>query len=150
MSVSNALLNTRTKRTITADTVTQVLAQIVEANPDHVDPRASDGLMPRYVHRGKPNCLVATVLDRLGFSLGVLRALDEEYPTGELRHAGVQVDKSRHPALRRIDPKARALLSYLQRQQDRGWAWGRIVRNALTPARFFNRFDKAERPWLYD
>ncbi len=150
MSVSTALLNTRTTKKITTETVTRVLAQIVEADPDHVDPRTSDGLMPRYVHRGRPNCLVATVLSRLGFSLGVLRALDEEYPTGELRHAGVQVATSRHPALRRIDPAARALLAHLQRQQDRGWAWGRIVRDALTPARFFAGRDRRERPWLYE
>lgn len=136
------------QKKIPVSRVVEVLEEIAAAEPDRVDPRAEDGLLPRYLDKGQPNCLVAKALSRLGFSRGVLRALDREHPTGELVDAGVQVAESRHPALRKLDPTARALLQYVQQQQDRGLAWGRVTREALTPSRWFTRRDRERKPWL--
>ena len=136
-------------RKIGVSQVRAVLEDIAIEHPDRVDRRATDGLPARYAARGGPNCLVAMVLDRLGFSVGILKALDAEHPTGELfRAGGVQVAESRHPALKRIDPTARALLQYVQNQQDRGQRWGRIVRDAFSSNRFFERWERERKPWL--
>ncbi len=135
---------------ITAAHVVAVLEDLAQAEPDRVDPRAEAGLLPRYLHRGQPNCLVARVLVRLGYPTTLLRALDREFPTGELVHGGVEISSSRHPALRRLDDNAKALLQYVQRKQDRGWAWRKIIKEAITPTRWYaRRFEKVDKPWLY-
>lgn len=127
--------------------VREALRAVVDEHPDRRDPRALDGLPARYIHRGRPNCLVAMVLTRLGYSDGVLRALDQEHPTGELVHAGVCVAESRHPALKKIDPVARQLLRFVQDAQDRGQRWDRIVADALTPSPW-KVWDRRAKPWL--
>ena len=139
----------KTRRRITVTAVREVLEEIARDYPWRQDRRVTDERPVRYVDFGQPSCLVAHVLIRLGYSVGVLRALDAEHRTGELfRAGGVKVAESRHPALRRIDPTARRLLQYVQDQQDRGEAWGRIVAAAFRPSRFFPRLDRERRPWL--
>ncbi len=140
-------LRNRRRRIDVADVMT-ALETVVAEDPNHVDRRAKDGLPARYVDRGAPNCLVARVLAELGFSLGVLRSLDQEHPTGDLFHVGVRVQDSRHAALRKIDPLAMRLLAFVQTAQDRGEKWGAIARNAVTPDRWFPKRDRERKPWL--
>lgn len=148
MSTSTAV-RTKNKK-ITVEDVRVVLEDIARAEPGHRDRRIVDGLTARYLDQGKPNCFVAKALTRLGFSVGVLRALDAKLPIGELKHAGVRVDEADHPALRRIHPSALALLAYVQRQQDGGLAWGKIVKDAFSfDPWLLPRWNRARRPWLY-
>ncbi len=144
---------TTTRKSITRVTVEEVrelLELIASSDPKHVDESHHDGDLPRYVVDDRPDCLVARVLAELNFSVAVLRQLDNEHPTGELVRAGARVAESRNPALRRIEPAARALLQYVQDRQDRGVAWGKAVRAALTRRIFhLERFDRERRPWLY-
>lgn len=148
--MSTAVLGRRSiQRKITVALVRAVLEDIAARYPGRVDRRASDEVPARYVEADRPSCLVAVVLDRLGFSIGVLKTLDVEHAVGELCTAGVRVAESRHPALRRIDPAARALLQWVQDQQDAGREWGAIVSKAFGPSRWFARRDRDRRPWLY-
>lgn len=136
-------------RKITVEQVRTALERIAATYPNRRDRRA--GVLPaRYIDRGRPNCLAALALQRLGFSMGVLRALDREHPTGDIVHAGVRVNESRHPALRRVDQRALALLDYIQRRQDNGHTWGEVISEALTPTRLLpDRFARRRKPWLY-
>lgn len=146
--MSTAATTTRPGR-VTVALLHEHLAQIVAQDPGRVDERPELELPPRYVTNGEPACLVARLLTRLGYSLGILRDLDREYARGELRNAGVRIAESRHPALRRLDPDARALLEYLQRGQDAGLSWGTIAHKAFAPCRFGRGVDQRKRPWLY-
>lgn len=138
------------KSKIGVDLVRAAMNEIVVTAPTHVDHRATDGLPARYVEHGQPVCLVAKILVRLGYSVAVLKELDREYPMGEIIHAGVQIGRSRHPALRKLSPEALALLQFLQDQQDRGLSWGRIAVKAFqSKGMMLAKFDKRERPWLY-
>ncbi len=136
---------------ITALAVRAALEQVAAAAPTHVDQRAADDLPARYVTGGQANCLVARVLERLGYSLGVLKALDNEHPVGELSAPGVRVAESRHPALKKIDADAKVLLQWVQDKQDAGQTWGRIVEQAFRPKGVFEfeSWDRRRRPWLY-
>lgn len=135
-------------RRINVNDVRQVLEQIVAEDPARRDERVENGLPGRYVAGGKPNCLVAIVLTRLGFRDTILKALDEEYALGEISPR-VRVTESRHPALRKIAPTALYLLQYVQDAQDRGEAWGRIVRDAFSrPYLPFAR-TRRRKPWLF-
>lgn len=137
-------------RRIDVPLVRIVLEQIAAEEPEHRDGRITDGLCARYIHQGQPNCFVARVLDRLGFSIGVLKALDAKLPIGEMVHTGVRIEESDHPALRRLTPNARQLLAFVQRQQDRGWAWGKIVRDAFSLDPWvLPRWNRQRKPWLY-
>lgn len=153
-TLSRPTHTTRTARRIHVADVRAALTEIAARHPDRRDPRVRDDLPPRYVHRGEPACLVALVLIRLGFSQGVLKALDQEHPTGALCEAGVRLAESRHPALRKIDPVARQLLQYVQDQQDRGQRWADIVRAAFTPVKPFTfaglRWPTSTKPWLVE
>jgi hypothetical protein len=141
---------TRERKRIAVQDVRAVLEQIAAECPQRRDRRAEDGLPARYIDKGKPNCLVAIVLLRLGFRSTILRALDEEYPVGELFHAGARVQESRHPALKKIAPSARALLQYVQDAQDNGLPWGTIIKSAFSTNPFLlPRFNRARKPWLY-
>jgi len=138
----------RTPRRITVTAVTETLRVVVAEHPGRADRRATDGLPARYIDAGKPNCLVAMVLVRLGYSAGILKALDQEHPTGELTQPGVRVAESRHPALRKIDPVARRLLQYVQDAQDQGRRWDAILTDSCTPSRWFPARDRTRKPWL--
>jgi hypothetical protein len=131
------------RRRVTVADVRRALGAVAALEPDRVDPRAVEGQPARYVDAERPNCLVARVLFRLGFPLGVLSALDAEHPPGDLFHVGVRVADSRHRALRRLDPAARALLQYVQDRQ--GQRWGTIMRGALRPGLF--SLVLRRRPW---
>jgi hypothetical protein len=134
---------------ITVALLREALEEIVAEQPEWVDERPALELPPRYVTHGQPACLVARVLTRMGYSIGILRALDLEFRQGEIATAGVRIVESRHPALRRLEPQARLLLEFVQRGQDRGFTWGHIIQSAFTPSRFGRRFDMRRRPWLY-
>lgn len=137
-------------RRITVDVVRDVLREIAAEEPDRCDARTELESGPRYIHSGHPSCLVARVLYRLGFSAGVLRAMDREYPTGELVEPGARIAESRHPALRKIDPTAKQLLQWVQDKQDQGLAWGVVVRQAFDVSRLsIWAWDRRRRPWLY-
>lgn len=134
---------------ITVEAVKEALVDIVSDAGHVADPRAENEQPARYLSGGQPNCLVAHVLKRLGFSIGILRALDREHAVGNISHSGVQVAHSRHPALKKIDDKALALLQYVQNKQDAGMRWGRIVADAFTPGPWYSRFSKERcKPWL--
>lgn len=136
---------------VTVNAVRVALEAVALATPAYVDRRAADDLPARYVEGGRANCLVAKVLENLGYSLGILKALDAEHPVGELCAAGVRVAESRHPALKKVDGQAKALLQWVQDQQDAGRAWGRIVTDAFKPRSLwdFESRDRHKRPWLY-
>ncbi len=150
--MSTTVISPRTRK-ISVGQVQRALEAVAREHPDRVDRRVTDGLPARYIDRGAPNCLVALVLTRLGYSTGVLKALDHEPPVGGIcqSQGGVAVAESRHPALRRIDPAARALLDWVQRHQDCGQRWGAIVRDAFKtrPRWHAERRDRERRPWLY-
>ncbi len=150
MSTSAVLSRPTRARRVSVQAVTAALTAVVREHPKRADRRAVDGLPARYIDRGQPNCLVALVLLRLGFSVGVLRALDQEHPVGELCQAGVKVAESRHPALKKIDPLARALLQFVQDGQDRGERWESIVADALSPTWWATgRRNRDRKPWLF-
>ncbi len=135
---------------ITVNAVRAALEEIAAAHPARVDRTADPDQPARYVKRGAPNCLVAMALAKLGFNVGVLGALDAEHPAGDLFSAGVRVAESRHPALRKVDDQAKALLQWVQDQQDAGKSWGRVVAAAFKPRRLWPRaWDMRRRPWLY-
>lgn len=133
---------------ITAAEVRTALEDVADTDPRHIDQPAGAGLPARYIANGRPDCLVARVLVRLGFSVGVLRALDEEYPVGELCAPGVHLAESRHPALRKLDPLALRLLDYVQNQSERGVPWGRIVARTFATTMRVPIVWKRNRPWL--
>ncbi len=133
---------------ITVAAVRQALLEVVREHPGARTPRAVDGQPVRYVEHDEPHGLVALVMTRLGFSTGVLKALDQEHPLGELLECGVRVAESRHPALRKLDPRARQLLGFVQGGQDAGLAWERILADAFSPRRWFPGRDRLRRPWL--
>lgn len=150
MSSSAVLKRPTSPRRITVPAVRAALQAVIDEHPRRADRRVEDGLSARYIDRGRPNCLVAMVLTKLGFSTGVLRALDQEHPTGELRAVGVKVDESRHPALRKIDPTARKLLQYVQDAQDCGKRWDRILSEAFSSRPWIaRRWDQKRKPWLH-
>ncbi len=138
----------RRRRLINVTEVRQALERVVAADPDHADRRTRNGLPARYVSRGEPNSLVARVLAELGFSVGVLRSLDHEPPTGELFEVGVAVHESRHAALKKIDPTAMALLAFVQEGQDKGEKAERILRRAFQAGWLFPRRARLRKPWL--
>lgn len=134
---------------ITVAHVREVLEKIAAESPDMRDRRAGV-LVPRYIDQGEPGCLVAIVLTRLGFPLSMLRALDREHRTGDIFHAGVRIEESRNPSLRRIDKPARQLLAYVQRNQDRGVRWGAIVRDSFRrPPLVPDWWVRERKPWLF-
>lgn len=119
---------------ITLAEVTRTLRALAEEHPDKVDERAEQRRPARYVHHGQAICLVAVVLHRLGVPITQLKQLDREgCQDSTTSSAGIQLAKSHHPAIRRIDPVARKLLDHVQRQQDRGgwFSWGRVIEEAL-------------------
>jgi hypothetical protein len=136
-------------RRISAATVRAALESVVADHPHRADRRTID-TRPRYVRAdGRPACLVAEVLTRLGFSTGVLKALDEEHPTGNILDTGVTLTESGHPALKKLHRDALLLLGYVQARQEQGVRWGRILRDAFQPRRLFRRRrDRRSRPWL--
>lgn len=141
---------TKVRRKISVTDVRTALVEVVSEDPEHADPRVVDDLPPRYIAQGEPVCLVAKVLTRLGFSVGVLKQLDTEPRIGDILHKGVKVAESRHPALRKIDPVALRLLAYVQDQQDRGQKWANIVGEAFNRSRYLPvRWDQKRKPWLF-
>lgn len=146
MSGSAVLKKRPAFRRITVGVVQEAMREVVQANPARADRRPVNGLRPRYVEKGEPTCLVAMILAKLGYSTGVLKALDQEHPVGELCAAGVRVQESRHPALRKIDPLARMLLQYVQDKQDSGYRWDQIMRAAFSTGPF--GLDRRRKPWL--
>lgn len=95
------------------------------------DERARKGQLSRYLHAGEPGCLIAVVLTRLGFSVGVLGELDREASQRRTPNAGVRINASRHPIHGRFDRKALWLLDYLQQQQDACRSWDEAIRSAF-------------------
>jgi hypothetical protein len=146
MSADDAAVRTKN---ITVHQVRVVLEEIA-ATYQHRRDRRSGVSFIRYINRGVPNCLVALVLERLGFSLRVLSALDREYPTGDIVNPGVRVSESRHPALCALDPVVLALLDHVQQRQGKGRSWRKVVTHTFASPRFLPvRFDQRRRPWLY-
>ncbi len=138
------------KNRIPLAVIAAAVKRVCAAAPTRVDRRPKDGLPPRYMVDGVPVCLVAKVLHELGFTAGQIHALDREFAPGELVHAGVRIEESRHPALRRLDPLGVQLLAYVQRGQDRRWSWGEVARAALTVPRLrvWATWAHRGKPWL--
>ncbi len=139
------------QKRITVAAVRTALEDIARLNPGRVDRRSDDETPARYVEWDRPACLVARVLERLGYGIGILKALDAEHAVGELCLPGVRVADSRHPAISRLDDNAKALLQWVQDRQDEGRMWGRIVADAFKARTVFTlaRWDRERRPWLY-
>ncbi len=137
---------------ITVAEVREILIALVESDPERVDPRTVDDLRPRYLGLDNaPNCLVAHLLIKIGFDEHLLRQLDHEFPLGNILDAGVRISESRHPAVAEFDPKALALLDYLQDCQDGGLPWMDCYLDAFAkPSRFIPmRYVRERRPWLF-
>lgn len=138
------------EKLISVEHVRTALYSVVAQGPLEVDPVRPPYAPPQYMNGNDPACLIARILLRLGFPPATLRALDHEYPQGEILRSGVLVCESQHPALRKFDENALCLLTYLQRLSDAGHTWGSIAVDAFRPARFtLPRFDRQKRPWLY-
>lgn len=138
-------------KVITAEQIREVLVEIVAEDPDHLDPRSADEIRPRYCGADGANCLVGKILSRLGFPDQLLVQLDNEFPLGELLSSGVRISESRNPALERIEPKAMALLAYLQDGQDAGLPWIDVFYYAYAkPSRLIPiKYVRERRPWLF-
>ncbi len=137
---------------ISADEVKEVLLAVVQADPEHVDPRTVDEVRPRYLNPdGTPNSLVAHVLVKIGFTAELLAQLDHEFPLGELVSSGVRISESRNPAVAEFEPVALLLLDYLQTCQDGGLPWMDCYLDAYAkPSRFIpERFVRERRPWIF-
>ncbi len=141
---------TRTARRITVTQVRDLLEIIASSEPGRVDRRRDeDPPSLRYTRDGRPHGLVARVLAELGFGMAILDALDAEHPLGDLFNVGAPVATSRHPALRKLDPHARALLAFCQERQDSGATWSRILLAATRKPRWWSfGADHRNRPWL--
>jgi hypothetical protein len=138
-------------KTITVADIKTALDHIVAEAPDRTDRRIEDHLNPRYLDHGQPTCLVALLLIALGYRTALLRDLDREHSVGHVAATGVRIAESRHPALKRLDPKARTLLQFLQTRQDRGMCWDYIAEQAFKPRHLWTlpSTDRRARPWLY-
>ena len=142
---------TTTRPHLTVDMVRQAMNGVVDESPAHIDPAPHDEYMPpRYLNdHGQPDCLVAKILVKLGFSAAVLMELDHEYRQGHW-HPGVRIGESTHYSLCKIEGRALALLAYLQSGQEKGLNYGSIGLLAFEPVRFWQRkIDRKRRPWLY-
>lgn len=124
--------------------VERAMERTVARFPQHRDERVIQGHDPRYVYHGNPWCMVAVVLDELGFGVKRLKALDK---------AGAYRIDQIHPLRPRFTREAWELLAWVQRRNDGGRAWDWILREA------FNRTEWghiphpdnsfwAARPWL--
>jgi hypothetical protein len=131
--------------------VRRVLDELVAEDPERGARRAREGAPARYLDHGKPDCLVAVVLHRLGASLGVLRALDQESGS---KGAGAMLRFVQHPWRRRVEPLAWDLLCFLQRENDAGASWGQARTQAFTLDRYWKRVHPphayARLPWVTD
>jgi len=138
-------------KTVTAADVKHALDRVVDDDPARTDRRIEAHLNPRYLDQGQPTCLVAELLIELGYRTALLRDLDREHSVGHVAATGVRIHESRHPALKRLDPKARRLLQFLQNRQDRGQCWDFIAEQAFRPKPVWTlpRIDRRDRPWLY-
>lgn len=104
---------------------------------------------PRYYRSSHPVGLTARALIEVGYPVDLLKDLDCEYEIGEVLHPGVKIGGSRNAALRRLDNRGVALLSYVQEHSKTGWSWNEIVTAAFRPRRTIKRLDARRRPWLY-
>lgn len=128
---------------ISLDQIVATLRAVAAEFPEQRDPRSDRRLPPRYVEHGKPVCLVAVVLHRLGYSVSMIRQLDREGPSSKTASTGgVHFAASRNRMLRRLDPVGRELLDEVQRQQDRGgyFTWQVVVSEALDLTDFDRRW----------
>lgn len=130
---------------ITLHDVTTAVDSVTAEQPDRVDARVGRDLAPRYVEHGRPCCLVAEVLTRLGVRIGVLKDLDVESGPGG---GGVRLHLSRHPMLKRFDPVALELLAEVQHQQDLGRSWREVADVLLKPQPRWPGDKVPEYPWL--
>jgi hypothetical protein len=133
---------------ITFAEVAAAARAVAAEKPDWIDVRAVRDLEPRYVEHGKPCCLVAEVLTRLGWSKTNLKQLDHEPGRSG---GGIKFAESRNLMLRRIDPLGLQLLDYLQRHQDTARTWGEVVADAFRPepsSPYWSRADLLGKPWL--
>ncbi len=117
--------------------VLEALNEVVDGNPEHIDRRPATGqLVPRYVEHGRPACLVAAVMHRLGLSIGLLRQLDRG--AGEPGALSSVVPWScEHAIRRRFTPTAWEMLAALQSVNDQAVTWRACRANVLS-----------ERGWL--
>lgn len=123
------------------DAVRAVLDQVAAEHPDKVDRRPDGGLHPRYIEHGRPACLVAVILTRLGVSKGKLRQLDQE---------DRRVGESADPLWRRFTRDARGLLHYLQSQNDGAETWSQARRAAFRIHPYLHRRFARPGPWCTD
>lgn len=119
--------------------VREAMEAVCAETPEYADQRARCS----YLERGKPTCLDAAILARLGVSTGLLRDLDKE---------GTRINATRHPLRRRFTEQAWELLTYLQNSNDAGTPWGRIREEAFRPNPYWwrvnRRYALAAMPWL--
>lgn len=135
------------RRKYDVEQVRRVLDEVVAEDPGRVDRRAEvEGMSCRYTEHGACACLAAHILNRLGFSVGKLKALDRaaEGDPIALSVSGLHT---------RFTPTAFEMLCYLQGLNDRGWSWGRARTDTLSLDVYYGGWNKPRKhrtgkPWL--
>lgn len=116
------------------DTKAGLKALVDEQGSDYVYPKRSYGFSSgevcRYVHEGKPDCIVGQFLAARGVPLEYLKEADTAYSGG-----GEPGDELLHSLARKevinIDVKSISVLFEVQHLQDNGRTWGDAVRLTL-------------------
>jgi hypothetical protein len=138
------------KKKIDACQVMDTLRTLAAEQPDRVDRRADSGvLVPKYVEYGLPSCIAAQVMYDLGISMGMIKQLDRELSgTG-----GIILRLSDSLMRRRFTPAAWGLLDYVQRRNDWGMTWGRIMddlhRDVASTSRSYVNY-RAQYSWVLE
>lgn len=109
---------------ITAEQAITALREVVAGNEDYVY-QPPVGSMCVYVHDGKPSCLVAQVLSKLGVGIDDLGRLDHK--STDHFDSPVPVTAYRLSDHMPIEDRASGILGYAQSRQDLGETWGEAL-----------------------
>jgi len=117
---------------LTYDRAVQLLEQAVEVfGEDHVYSPRDGGTTPwcKYVHEGRPDCIVGNVLAAAGVPIWRLEAADSfpNNPTAGELVAQLAAEEFLAP----LDERTPYLLDVVQDRQDAGTPWGEAVDDAI-------------------
>lgn len=123
----------------TVQDVREALDAAAQAHPERVGLRTAQGRKAGfYAYHGKPCCLVGDILLRLGFSMGLIKALDNQEEGGPVlfRNSGLH---------RRFEPLAFEMMCCIQKINDRGHTWARVREDVLTIDSYWGRHGREAR-----